>query len=107
MCEYEFFQQDDANIVTANNLVSALQSFLGQQMISRLLWPALLSELNSYYYCEHILWGSLTKKERKKTDKKFPHTNRKEELEKIVRHTLSDISKHSQTDLAGSVSLKS
>jgi hypothetical protein len=46
-------------------------------------------------------------KEKKKIDKKFPHTHTKEELEKIVRHTLSDISKHSQTDLAESVSLKS
>jgi len=27
MCEKEFFQQDDTNIFTANNLVSALQKF--------------------------------------------------------------------------------
>jgi hypothetical protein len=55
MCEYEFFQQDDANNVTANNLVSALQTFLEQQIISRLSQSALLSELKPYYYCEHIL----------------------------------------------------
>jgi len=54
MCEYEFFQQDDANIVTANNLMSALQIFLGQQIISRLLRSVLLPELKPYYYCEYI-----------------------------------------------------
>jgi len=49
-------------------------------------------------------------KKRKKNTQKIhthTHTHTKEELEKIVRHTLSDISKHSQTDLGGIMSLKS
>jgi hypothetical protein len=52
--EYDFFQQDNANTVTANNFVSALQNFLGQQIISRLLRSALLIELKPDYYCKHI-----------------------------------------------------
>jgi hypothetical protein len=44
MCECELFQQDDATIVTADNLVSALPKLFGQQIISRLLWFAILPE---------------------------------------------------------------
>jgi hypothetical protein len=55
MCEYEFLWQDDATVVTADNLVSALPNLLGQQIISRLLWSAILPELKPDYCCQHIL----------------------------------------------------